>query len=57
MENLLKNPQELISTLSHQIEVLHKKNEILESSIKGAMKENTVLNVDINVFKRTIKET
>lgn len=37
-------------------EILSQKNAVLEESIKGILKENTLLQVDLNVLKTHIKE-
>jgi regulator of replication initiation timing len=45
-----------IKKFNEEIQTLIKKADILESSLKSSLKENTVLRVDLNVLKTRIKE-
>lgn len=45
-----------ILQLRNENEILQQKNAVLEDSVRGALQEITLLNVDINVLKTKIKE-
>jgi len=45
-----------LRNLRDGMEILQQKNHVLEESVKGALKENTVLHVDLNVLKQQLKE-
>jgi predicted RNase H-like nuclease (RuvC/YqgF family) len=52
----MSDDKNMIKELQHENEEFKHKMGFLEQSLKGALKENTVLRVDINVLQSQIKE-
>ena len=51
----MTDEQEFIKQLQASNQTLKDQNNILEGSLKGALKENTVLRIDIQVLKSQLK--
>ena len=52
----MSDDKNMIKNLQHENEEFKHKMGFLEQSLKGALKENTVLRVDINVLQSQIRE-